>query len=60
MEEERFRLITIIKEKILNEDFDYYYNKFKNKAIDDGYEGDLKFVRSHGKVEVFVKLINVI
>ena len=53
-EEERVRRIGIEKIKLLNEDFDNLYEKYKLKAIEMGYEGDLKFVKSHGKIEIFV------
>lgn len=56
MNEERVRRIGIEKIKVLNEDFDNLYEKYKEKAKTLGYEGDLKFVKSHGKIEIFVVL----
>jgi hypothetical protein len=51
--EERVRRIGIEKIKDMNNDFDQLYEKYKKKAIEMGYEGDLKYVKSHGKIEIF-------
>lgn len=53
-EEEHYRRIGIEKSKDLNKDFDNLYELYKKKAIEMGCEGDLKFVKSHGKIEIFV------
>lgn len=58
MKEERFRKIGIEKIKDLNNDFNTLYELYKKKAKEMGCEeGGLKFVKSHGKVEIYV-LIN--
>lgn len=54
MAEIRVRRIGIEKIKNMNNDFDNLYEKYKKKAIEMGYEGDLKYVKSHGKIEIFV------
>jgi hypothetical protein len=36
--------------------FDEVVNKYKAKAIKDGYNGKLKFTKEKGKVVVFVEL----
>ncbi len=52
--EERVRRIGIEKVKDMNSNFYQLYEKYKKKAIEMGYEGGLKFVKSHGKIEIFV------
>ena len=56
--EERVRRIGIEKSKDMNKDFDNLYELYKEKAKTLGYEGDLKFVKSHGKIEIFVIIEN--
>jgi len=46
--------LGIEKEKDLNRDFDYFYDLYKQKALDFGKKGELKFVKEHGKVVIFV------
>jgi len=40
---EYVRKIGSVKKTLVDEDFDFYYDFFKNKAENDGYYGDLKF-----------------
>jgi hypothetical protein len=54
MTEERFIKLGIEKVKTLNEDFDTLYEKYKKKAIDGGYNGELRFIKEHSKVIVYV------
>jgi len=54
MTEERLIKLGIEKVKNLNKDFDNLYEKYKKKAIDDGYTGELKFIKEHGKVLIYV------
>ncbi len=46
--------LGIEKEKDFNRDFDYFYDLYKQKALDFGKKGELKFVKEHGKVVIFV------
>jgi hypothetical protein len=46
--------LGIEKEKDFNKDFDYFYDLYKQKALDFGKKGELKFVKEHGKVVIFV------
>jgi len=46
--------LGIEKEKVFNKDFDYFYDLYKQKALDYGRKGDLKFIREHGKVIIYV------
>ena len=54
MTEERLIKLGIEKVKNLNKDFDNLYEKYKKKAIDAGYTGELKFIKEHGKVLIYV------
>jgi hypothetical protein len=46
--------LGIEKEKDFNRDFDYFYDLYKQKALDFGKKGELRFVKEHGKVVIFV------
>lgn len=46
--------LGIEKEKDFNRDFDYFYDLYKQKALDFGKKGQLRFVKEHGKVVIFV------
>jgi hypothetical protein len=46
--------LGIEKEKDFNKDFDYFYDLYKQKALDFGKKGELRFVKEHGKVVIFV------
>ena len=50
------RKIGSVKKTLVDEDFDFYYDFFKNKAENDGYYGDLKFTKEKGKVIFFVEI----
>jgi len=54
MPEERLRKLGTEKIKTLNEDFDNLYQKYKNKALEKGYTGELRFIKEHGKVLVYI------
>lgn len=51
---ELLRKLGIEKIKVLNSDFDNLYEKYKNKALEEGYTGEIKFIKSQGRVTVFV------
>ncbi len=42
------------KIKTLNADFDNIYEAYKKKAKDSGYDGELKFIREHGLILIYV------
>jgi hypothetical protein len=54
MQEERLYKLGIEKVKTLNEDFDNLYEKYKNKALEKGYTGELRFIKEHNKVIVYI------
>jgi hypothetical protein len=56
MTEERLRKLGIEKVKTLNENFDVLYEKYKNKALEYGLSGELKFKRQHGRVFIYAVL----
>lgn len=51
---EHLRKLGVEKMKEVTNDFDTIYDKYKKKAEADGYDGELKFKREHGKVVIFV------
>ena len=57
--EERLRKLGIEKLKVLNEDFDTLYDKYKKKALEAGCEGELRFKKQHGRVFVYVVLWHI-
>ena len=46
--------LGIEKEKVFNKNFDYFYDLYKQKALDYGRKGDLVFIRERGKVIIYV------
>ena len=42
-----------MKPKDLETDFDEIHDRFKKIALDEGYIGELKFVRERGKIIVY-------
>lgn len=56
MPEERLKKLGIEKVKVLNANFDDLYEKYKKKALEAGCEGEIKFIREHGKVFIYVVL----
>lgn len=53
---EYVRKIGSEKKTLVDKDFDYYYDYYKNKAKNDGYNGELKFAKERGKIIFFVAL----
>ena len=51
---EMLKKLGIEKEKVFNRDFDYFYDLYKQKALDFGRKGDLRFLKEHGKVIIYV------
>ena len=54
MPEERLKKLGIEKVKVLNKDFDDLYEKYKKRALEAGCEGELRFIREHGRVTIYV------
>ena len=54
--QERLKKLGIEKAKVLSADFDTMYEKYKKKAVDAGFEGELKFINEHGRVSIYVVL----
>lgn len=54
MPEERLKKLGIEKVKVLNSDFDNLYEKYKKRALEAGCEGEIKFIREHGRVFIYV------
>jgi len=52
--DERFKKLGKEKRKKFDKDFDTQYKKYRKMANDLGFEGDLKFVKEHGKVLIYV------
>ena len=46
--------LGIEKEKVFNKDFDYFYDLYKQKALDCGRKGELRFIKEKGKVIIYV------
>lgn len=56
MENERLKKLGIEKTKTLNEDFDKVYEFYKQRALEAGCLGELKFKKQHGRVFIYVVL----
>jgi hypothetical protein len=56
--EQRLRKLGIEKKLDLDANFDIIYDKYKKKAEDEGYNGELKFVKEHANIIVYVVITN--
>ncbi len=54
MPDERYKKLGSEVEKALFENFDVIYEEYKEKALSMGFDGELKFIREHGKVLIYV------
>jgi hypothetical protein len=54
MDEQRLRKLGVIKSTELSKNFDEYYDTYKSKAEESGYTGEVKFIKEHGRVFVYV------
>lgn len=54
MLKQRLKKLGIEKSKVLTEKFDEIYEKYKNKALETGNAGELKFIKEHGNVIIYV------
>lgn len=55
--QERLFRIGSENKKQFEQNFDELYDKYKKKAIDEGFEGELKFIIEKKKVLIYVKII---
>lgn len=46
--------IGIEKVKIMEHNFDEIYEKYTQKAKEQGFYGELKFIKEHSKVMIYV------
>jgi hypothetical protein len=46
--------LGIEKGKLVNKDFDLICDKYTEKARKLGFDGELKFLKEHGKVIIYV------
>ena len=55
------RLRKLGKEKVkkFHNDFDNLYEKYKQKAINDGLNGEIKFIKEHGVIYIYVVIWNI-
>jgi hypothetical protein len=50
------RKIGVEKIKVFNKNPDYFFDYYKEKALSQGYRGDLKFVKEKGNILIFVQI----
>ena len=50
------RNLGIEKKVNVDKDFDHYYDMYKSKAEEQGYNGDIKVLKEHGKIIFYVEL----
>lgn len=56
MEDKLVRKLGSEKAKLFYENFDTFCDSYKDKAINEGYDGDLVFKKEHGKIIIFVEI----
>tara|TARA_B100000927_G_scaffold110466_1_gene89204 strand:- start:2058 stop:2231 length:174 start_codon:yes stop_codon:yes gene_type:complete len=44
------------KKSDVDEDFDKYYDMYKNKSEEQGYSGEIKVLKERGKIIFYVEL----
>jgi len=59
MEQQRLKKLGIVKVKELTKNFDEYYEVYKKKAEEGGHTGELRFIKEHGRVKIFVVLCHI-
>ena len=50
------RKIGVEKIKVFNKNPDYFFDYNKDKALSQGYHGELKFLKEKGNILIFVQL----
>lgn len=53
MSQERLIKIGIEKTKVFDKNFDVLYEKYKQKALNMGYNTNLKIIKEHNKVMIY-------
>jgi hypothetical protein len=53
------RKIGVEKIKVFDKDPDYFMDFYKDKALSQGYKGNLKFKKEGANLVIFVELISV-
>ncbi len=53
---ETVKKLGVEKKKLVDADFDTYYDKYKTKAEAEGYNGEIRFSKEKGKIVFFVVL----
>jgi hypothetical protein len=51
---EHYRKLGSETQKALDNDFDQIYEKYKKKAFELGFSGELKFVKERGRFLIYV------
>ena len=51
---ELLKRLGVEKEKAFSKDFDYFCDLYRQKALDQGRKGELRFIKERGKVIVYV------
>lgn len=46
--------LGIEKVKVVDKNFDEVYDRYKQKAEELGFYGDIKFIKEHSKIMVYV------
>ncbi len=59
MTQQRLKKLGIEKPKALASDFDTLYEFYKKRAIEAGCEGEIKFIKEHNKVFIYVVIWHV-
>lgn len=50
------RKIGVEKIKVFNKNPDYFFDYYKDKALSQGYHGELKFLKEKGNILIFVQI----
>jgi hypothetical protein len=56
MESQLFKKLGIEKVKVVNKNFDNIYDIYSKKAKDLGLYGELKFIKEHNKIIIYVPI----
>lgn len=54
MSNERYKKLGVEKQIKLDRDFDRIYETYRDKALKQGYSGELRFVKERGKVIIYI------
>ncbi len=49
--------LGVEKVKFFQDNFDSLYEKYSKKAKNLGFHGDLKFIKEHNKIIIYVEII---